>query len=83
MFWNRIARDAGWQLDWRTVAGTVNDRASRAAMEDRDFSPLRDMFDRIVTAAAPAQERNDQWRAAERARLSFPNPDHPRRGMRM
>jgi cell filamentation protein len=83
VFWNRIARDAGWQLDWRTVTGATNDRASQAAMEDQDFGPLRDMFDSIVTAATPEPERNEEWRAAERARLSFQNPDHPRRGMGM
>jgi cell filamentation protein len=72
VFWNRVARDAGWQLDWRGVQGTTNDEACRAASERRDFGPLRDMFDQIVTKAAPVTDRDDAWRAAERARLSFP-----------
>lgn len=72
VFWNRTARDAGWQLDWRLVPGATNDAACRAASERRDFGPLRAMFDRIVTAATPAVERDTAWTAAERARLSFP-----------
>jgi|GEM_PF-7061643 len=72
MFWNRVARDAGWQLDWRAVQGVMNDAACRAASDRRDFGLLREMFDRIVTAATPEALRDDAWRAAERARLSFP-----------
>ncbi|AXH37456.1 cell filamentation protein Fic (plasmid) [Humibacter sp. BT305] len=74
VFWNRIARDAGWQLDWRSVHGSVNDHASRVAAEQRDFGPLREMFDSIVTQAAPAARRDGAWRAAEMARMSFPKP---------
>ncbi|MFC0456219.1 Fic/DOC family protein [Arthrobacter liuii] len=72
VFWNRVARDAGWQLDWRSVQGATNDEACRAASERRDFGPLREMFEHIVTKATPAAQRDDAWRAAERARLSFP-----------
>jgi len=74
VLWNRIARDAGWQLDWRSVHGSVNDHASRLAAEKRDFGPLREMFDRIVTTAQPAAARDGAWRAAELARMSFPKP---------
>lgn len=72
VFWNRVARDAGWQLDWRGVHGTTNDEACRAASERRDFGPLREMFGKIVTRDASAAKRDAGWRAAERARLSFP-----------
>lgn len=72
VFWNRIARDAGWQLDWRAVRGETNDRASRAASEQQDFGPLCDMFDQIVSKATSQGEQDAAWRAAERARLSFP-----------
>ena len=72
VFWNRIARDAGWQLDWRTVKGPVNDHASRAATEFQDFGPLHAMFDQIVSEVTPAGERDAAWRSTERARLSFP-----------
>jgi len=54
LFWNRVAADAGWNLDWRIVQGGVNDAASRAAAESRDFGPLRVMFDRIVS---PREDR--------------------------
>ncbi len=74
VLWNRVARDAGWQLDWRGVRGSTNDRASRAASEQRDFGPLREMFSGIVTKDTPPAERDAAWRAAERARLSFPTP---------
>lgn len=72
VFWNRVARDAGWQLDWREVHGATNDQASRAASEQQDFGPLREMFDQIVSKATPQGERDAAWRVAERARLSFP-----------
>lgn len=45
VFWNRVARDAGWQLDWRGVYGAINDRACRIAAEHRDLGPLKEMFD--------------------------------------
>ena len=71
-FWHRVARDAGWQLDWRTVHGATNDRASRAASERQDFGPLREMLDQIVSKATPQSERDAARRVAEHARLSFP-----------
>lgn len=33
-FWDRIARDAGWYLDWIGVTGDVNDHASRVGSEN-------------------------------------------------
>lgn len=72
VFWNRVAADAGWQLDWRDVRGETNDFACRIAAEQRDFGPLRSMFEQIVTKAPSASERDEVWRAAERDRLSFP-----------
>jgi cell filamentation protein len=71
VFWNRIALAAGWQLDWRPVHGDVNDRASRAASDQRDLGPLHAMFDQIVTPAPPARNRGRTWREAERQRMSF------------
>lgn len=67
-----IGRAAGWQLDWREVHGATNDQASRAASEQQDFGPLREMFDQIVSKATPQGERDAAWRVAERARLSLP-----------
>lgn len=75
VFWNRVAGDAGWQLDWRPVRGEVNDLACRLASDQRDFGPLRDMFGQITSPAAPEVKRDDAWRAAEVARMSFPTSD--------
>lgn len=75
VFWNRVARDAGWQLDWRTVKGETNDDACRAASENQDFVPLRDMFDKIVSEVAPKAEHDAAWQKAERDRLSVSAPD--------
>ncbi len=72
VFWSRVARDAGWQLGWRTVHGAANDQASRAAAEQRDFGPLCEMLDQILSKATPQGARDAAWRVAERARLSFP-----------
>ena len=49
LFWNRVARDAGWQLSWLGVTGEINNEASRAASEDRDLRPLLTMFERVVS----------------------------------
>ncbi|MDR5699789.1 Fic family protein [Agromyces aerolatus] len=46
--WDRIARDAGWRLNWLGVTGAVNDAASRAAAEERDLQLLIAMLDQIV-----------------------------------
>jgi cell filamentation protein len=51
VFWNRVAADAGWQLDWRPVQGAVNDAACRAAAERRDFGPMRAMFEQVIAPA--------------------------------
>ena len=70
VMWNRIALDAGWQLDWRRVQGPTNDAACRAASERRDFGPLRAMFAQIVSPAVPERGRDAAWRAAELDRVS-------------
>jgi cell filamentation protein len=72
-FWSRVARDAGWQLDWSSVRGEANDAASRVASEDRDFGPLHAMFDAIVTPGTPRSRRGRVWRSEEAARLSAPS----------
>lgn len=71
LFWNQIAARAGWQLDWRSITGEVNDVASRAASDDLDLSPLREMFSRIVSPVAATSQRDDARRAAELARLGL------------
>jgi cell filamentation protein len=69
VFWSLVARDAGWQLDWRRVRGEVNDRASQAGREQQEFGPLVEMFDGITTAADRARTSSPEWRLAEAAHL--------------
>jgi len=52
VFWSRVARDAGYEINWDQVAGNENDEASRRAAEDSDTSALEAMFDRIVDGVA-------------------------------
>jgi len=49
VFWDRVAAEAGWQLDWRPVQGAVNDAACRSVAASRDFVPLPAMFDQVVS----------------------------------
>lgn len=73
IFWTQIAAGAGYDLGWSRVTGAENDQASRNAMERRDFTGLRAMFDRIVQPATPGSqltpERLEQLR-------TFANLDH-------
>lgn len=48
VFWTRVARDAGWELDWTRTDGETNDQASRVAAEGRDLGPLTEMFEQVV-----------------------------------
>lgn len=54
IFWNRVAEDAGWRLDWTRTTAEENIAASRAASERLDYEPLRKMFDGIVSPASGA-----------------------------
>ena len=84
MFWNRVAADAGWQLDWRSVQGPVNNAACRASGEHGDFGPLRTMFDQVVSptpAVEPPGARPDlalrATRLLEQQRATTPKPESP------
>lgn len=59
VFWNRVAEDAGWRLDWTRTTAEENIAASRAASERLDYGPLRIMFDRVVSPADAAHEADD------------------------
>lgn len=72
IFWNRLALEAGWQLDWRPVHGDENHRAARAGSDDGDLAPLIVMFDKVVTS--PASVTGIDWSAEEIKRLSI----HPK-----
>lgn len=71
---SRIARDAGWEIDWQKVTGEINNMASRVAHEAVEIGPLQQMFDRIVTEATPPSDRDDVWSLRERIRLSATSP---------
>jgi cell filamentation protein, protein adenylyltransferase len=49
VFWTRVARDAGYEINWDAVVGDENDEASRLAAEAMDLSGLEIMFSRIIT----------------------------------
>lgn len=72
LFWNRLALEAGWQLDWRPVHGEENHRAARAGSDDGDLALLFEMFHKVV--AVPARPMEETWTAQELQRLSINPP---------
>jgi len=48
IFWSRITKDAGYEIDWSLIVRNENDEASRLAAEIMDLSKLEAMFARIV-----------------------------------
>lgn len=48
IFWTRVARDAGYEINWDGINGDENDEASRLAAEELDRSALEAMFIKIV-----------------------------------
>jgi len=48
VFWSRVAKDAGYEIDWDLIVGDENDEASRLASEKMDLSKLEVMFTKIV-----------------------------------
>ena len=55
IFWSQIAYRAGWKNDWTQVTGEENDRASRVASDQRDFTLLERMFTATVTEAGTTE----------------------------
>lgn len=51
VFWDRVARDAGYLIHWDLIEGSENDEASKAAAENMDLSRLIAMFTKIVKKA--------------------------------
>lgn len=49
LFWSRVVRGAGYDLDWRGVGGATNNAACQAAGESQDLDPLIKLFDRITS----------------------------------
>lgn len=52
VFWARIARDAGYDINWDEIVGDENDEASRLAAESMNLSGLVAMFSKIVVPIA-------------------------------
>lgn len=48
IFWSRVARDAGYRIDWDAIVGDENNEACRLAAEDMNLSGLEAMFSKIV-----------------------------------
>ena len=48
VFWNRVAADAGYFIDWSQVIGSELDEASVEGREHHNLEPLEEMFARIV-----------------------------------
>lgn len=48
IFWNFVADEAGYFIDWNKVVGAENDLASKMAAEKMDTTLLRKMFNKIV-----------------------------------
>ena len=60
IFWEIIAREAGWHFDWGLIDKRTNDQASIAGMQRNDLRPLEDMFGRIVKPVSePLTMSND------------------------
>jgi cell filamentation protein len=50
VLWSRVAKDAGYEIDWSLIVGDENNEASRVAAERMDSSKLEAMFKKIVRA---------------------------------
>lgn len=73
VFWNRLALEAGWQLDWRPVHGEENHAAARAGSDDLNLAPPIQMFNKIVTV--PKDVGTARWSTQEIQRLSITSTD--------
>lgn len=49
VFWGRVARDAGYEIDWSMIDEGENDEACQLAMERFDLSGIEAMFCKIVS----------------------------------
>lgn len=75
IFWNRVALQAGWQLDWRPVHGEENHAAARAGSDQQDLGPLIRMFEKVVME--PQDLVAESWASQEIERLSISPSEEP------
>lgn len=66
LFWTILCHGAGYDLDWRKISGEENDEASRVAAEERDFSKLVAIFERISQQCDPETPLNSDLLKATR-----------------
>jgi cell filamentation protein len=50
IFWGRVSKDAGYEINWDIIVGNENNEASRLAAEEMDLSKLEAMFSKIIRA---------------------------------
>lgn len=53
IFWQRVANDAGYKIDWSKVVGEELDNASLVGRVENDLGPLEEMFDKITVLCVP------------------------------
>lgn len=51
IFWQKVANEAGYRIDWSEVVGDELDEASIAGRVEHDLRPLEKMFSKIVISA--------------------------------
>ncbi len=49
IFWQRVANEAGYKIDWSKVVGKELDSASLIGRVENDLKPLEEMFNKIVS----------------------------------
>lgn len=50
IFWQRVANEAGYRIDWSRVVGDELDEASLVGRVENNLEPLEKMFDKIVSS---------------------------------
>lgn len=50
IFWQRVANEAGYRIDWSRVVGDELDKASLVGRVENNLEPLEKMFDKIVSS---------------------------------
>ena len=48
IFWSRVAKDAGYQIDWSKTTREENDAASKLAAESQNLSLLNELIQKIL-----------------------------------
>lgn len=64
VFWERVANDAGWSLDWSLISGPENDYAFLEARHHADLTPLTDVLARVVEPYDPTVHHDADTLAA-------------------